>query len=47
VRRQGTQSVGTFSLQVKSLKQLDGIVKSISGIKGVYRVARKGEVTSG
>ena len=47
VRRQGAQAVGTFALQVKSLKQLEGVIRAMSGVKGVYRVARKGEVTSG
>jgi (p)ppGpp synthase/HD superfamily hydrolase len=47
VRSQGTHSVGTFSIQVRNLKQLDGVIKSIVGVKGVHMVARKGEVTGG
>ncbi|MFH1313201.1 MAG: bifunctional (p)ppGpp synthetase/guanosine-3',5'-bis(diphosphate) 3'-pyrophosphohydrolase [Candidatus Eisenbacteria bacterium] len=47
VKRQGAHAVGTFALQVKNLTQLNGIIKSIAGVKGVYKIARKGEVTSG
>jgi (p)ppGpp synthase/HD superfamily hydrolase len=47
VRRHGAQAVGTFALQVKNLEQLEGVITAMSGVKGVYRVARKGEVTSG
>jgi GTP pyrophosphokinase len=46
VKRQGTQAVGTFALQVKGLEQLEGVIRSMAGVKGVFKVARKGEVTS-
>jgi GTP pyrophosphokinase len=47
VKRQGTHAVGTFALQVKGLIQLNAVIKAISGVKGVYKIARKGEVNNG
>ena len=47
VRSGSPQSVGMFSLQVISLEQLEGVIRSISKVKGVHRVARKGQVSDG
>jgi GTP pyrophosphokinase len=44
VRSSRTSSVGTFSVQVHNLSELEGVIRSISRVKGVHRVARKGEV---
>ncbi len=47
VRSSRTSSVGTFSVQVHNLNELEGVIRSISKVKGVHRVARKGEVIAG
>lgn len=47
VRSGSPQSVGMFSLQVSSLRQLEGVIRSISKVKGVHKVARKGKVGDG
>lgn len=47
VRSGSPQSVGMFSLQVSSLRQLEGVIRSISKVKGVHKVARKGRVSDG
>jgi guanosine-3',5'-bis(diphosphate) 3'-pyrophosphohydrolase len=44
VRSQGALSRGTFAVQVKNLKQLDQVMKSMAGVKGIRKVARKGEI---
>ena len=47
VRSGSPLSVGIFALQVISLEQLKGVIKAISKVKGVHKVARKGEVSDG
>jgi guanosine-3',5'-bis(diphosphate) 3'-pyrophosphohydrolase len=44
VRSSRASSVGMFSVQVHNLKELEGVIRSISKVKGVHRVTRKGEV---
>jgi guanosine-3',5'-bis(diphosphate) 3'-pyrophosphohydrolase len=40
----GSLCRGVFTLQVKNLKQLDSVMKSMVKVKGVHKVTRKGEV---
>jgi GTP pyrophosphokinase len=46
VRNSGSLCVGTFAVQVKNLKQLDGVIKAVGRVKGVHNVVRKGEVVA-
>jgi len=41
---EGSLCKGVFTLQVKNLKQLDLVMKSMVKVKGVHKVTRKGEV---
>ena len=46
VRSEGPLCAGTFVLEVRNLRQLDKVIRSMSKVKGVHRVLRKGEVVS-
>jgi GTP pyrophosphokinase len=46
VRNSGALCVGTFAVQVKNLRQLDGVIRAITRVKGVHNVVRKGEVVA-
>ena len=43
LRSRGTSVHGSVTVQVKNLKELESLSAAVSKIKGVHKVARKGE----